>query len=120
MAAMDESLFDRIADKELHALEGALSELDPDECEVDNASGVLTLSLAGGSKLVVNSHRAARQIWLAAYLPGVRRAWHFSPVEEAPHWRWRTAPSADGSDELRATLESLLAGALGRPVPLPG
>lgn len=112
-ALMDETLFDKIAEAELHALEDALGDIDPDECEVENASGVLTLSLAGGGKLVVNSHRAARQIWLAAYLPGVRQAWHFSPAAEADGYRWCTQ-----DEELRASLAGLLSRQLGRAVPL--
>ena len=110
---MDEHLFDTVADAELHALEDALADVDPDECEVENAAGVLTLTLADGSKLVINSHRAARQIWMAAYLPGARNAWHFTPQQEGDGWRWRTE-----ADELRAALASLLKGKLSRDVAL--
>jgi CyaY protein len=110
---MDERLFDTLADAELRALEDALGDVDPDECEVDNAAGVLTLSLADGSRLVINSHRAARQIWMAAHLPGARNAWHFSPQKEGESWRWRTE-----ADELRAALASLLRGRLSQEVSL--
>jgi CyaY protein len=111
---MDESLFDRIADAELHAIEDALDGLDPDECEIENAAGVVTLSLADGSKLVVNSHRAARQIWMAAWLPGARQAWHFSPTAgEGGRWRWTV-----GEEELRAALGRILSQRLGRAIAL--
>ena len=72
---MTEAEFDRAADRELHALERVLSELDPDEVDVELSSGVLTLTLGDGQKVIVNSHRAARQIWMAAF----RNAWHFTP-----------------------------------------
>lgn len=113
MDAIDEPLFDRIADAELHALEKALGELDPDECEVEEAAGVLTLTFADRSKIVVNSHRAARQIWMAAHLPGTRQAWHFSPQAEGEGWRWTTDGAA-----LRPTLAGLVGKQLGRIVPL--
>ena len=106
---MEDRLFDRIADDELHHLETVLGDFDPDEVEVDLASGVLTLTMGDGVKIVINSHRAAGQIWMAAY----RRAWHFSPHDEAGTWRWRTA-----TDELRATLGGILADKLGRPIAL--
>jgi CyaY protein len=104
---MSESEFDRVADAELHYLERALGELDPDEAEADLSSGVLTLTLADGGKIIVNSHRAAGQIWMAAF----RTAWHFSPSEEAGLMRWRTA-----KDELRSTLARLLTEKLGKNI----
>jgi CyaY protein len=120
---MDEATFDRIAEEELHHLEAALSELDPDECEAELASGVLTVTFADGQKLIVNSHRAAGQIWMAAF----RQAWHFSPVSEQSRWVWRTAPrtappatAAQGPTtvavELRATLADVVGRRLGRTI----
>jgi len=105
--SMDEVLFDRIADEELSTLERVLLEIDPDEIDVELAMGVLTVTFADGGKLVVNSHRAAGQIWMAAF----RQAWHFSPHEEAGRWQWRTE-----KDELRATLSRLLSDKLGHAV----
>ncbi len=102
-AALSEATFDKIADDELHALERALSSADPDELEADLSSGVLTLTLGSGEKIVINSHRAAGEIWMAAF----RTAWHFRPHQEGDVWRWRTP-----NDELRATLTKQLAGKL--------
>jgi CyaY protein len=100
--------FDMIADAELRALERALGELDPDELEVELSQGVLTCSFSDGQKLVVNSHHAAGQIWMAAF----RRAWHFSPREDgAGKVEWRT-----DREELRSTLRTLLEEKLGHPV----
>ena len=106
---MDESLFDRIAADELKRIEKVLGNEDPDELEVDFSMDVLTLTVRQKDKLVINSHRAARQIWMAAY----RKAWHFTPVEEAGAWRWRTA-----TEELRSSLSAVLSEKLGRTIPL--
>src|SRR5262249_5608694 len=106
--AMDDQQFDRIAEEELDALERTLGELDPDEVEVSLASGVLTLTFADGAKVVVNSHRAAREIWMADGRSASRRAYHFAPHEESGRWRWRTS-----DEELRATLARVLQEKLG-------
>src|SRR5262245_46402344 len=104
---MDADLYDKIADAELHALEKALGNVDPDEMEVDLSQGVLTLEFSDGDKVIVNSHRAAGEIWMAAF----RKAWHFGPRQEGDRWVWRTADA-----ELRATLADVLRGKLGHPV----
>jgi CyaY protein len=106
---MDPDLYDKIADAELHALDKALGEVDPDELDVDLSQGVLTLELADGEKIIINSHRAAGEIWMAAF----RKAWHFGPAQEDGKWVWRTADA-----ELRSTLRDVLRGKLGHPVSL--
>jgi CyaY protein len=104
---MDADLYDKIADAELHTLEKALGELDPDELDVDLSQGVLTLEFADGEKVVVNSHRAAGEIWMAAF----RRAWHFGPRDEGGRWVWRTTDA-----ELHHTLAEVLGKKLGHLV----
>jgi len=104
---MDPELYDKIADAELHHLEKALGGVDPDELDVDLSQGVLTLEFGDGEKVVINSHRAAKEIWMAAF----RTAWHFGPHEESGHWVWRTANA-----ELRTTLAEVLQKKLGHPV----
>ena len=101
--------FDLIADSELRHLERTLGELDPDEVDVDLSQGVLTITLADDNKIVINSHHAAGEIWMAAF----RQAWHFGPREEAGKVEWRTT-----KDELRTTLSRLLSERLGRTVPI--
>jgi CyaY protein len=78
---MDEASFDRVARDELVALENAFAEVDPDDVEVSVSDGVLRLDLRDGTRIVINAHRAARQIWMAA----VASAWHFDP--DGDHWR---------------------------------
>jgi iron-sulfur cluster assembly protein CyaY len=96
--AKDETAFDQAARDELHALEDALEGADPDDCEIETSDGMLRLDLRDGTKVVINSHRAARQIWMAA----IATAWHFDPL---PDGRWVAAKTGD---ELRATVARLL------------
>ena len=107
MGMMDH--FDQIADTELRYLEQKLGEIDPDELEVELSQGVLTLTLADESEVVVNSHHAAGEIWMAAY----RQAWHFAPKEEGGKIEWRTS-----KDELRSTLSRILSERIGHAVKL--
>lgn len=95
---MDEADFDRVARDELRHLEDAFADVDPDDVEVSVSDGVLRLDLRDGTRVVINSHRAARQIWMAA----VSTAWHFDPTDGVA---WR-APKT--GDELRSTLAKLI------------
>jgi CyaY protein len=79
---MDETTFDQAARDELRHLEDAFAGVDPDDVDVSVSDGVLRLDLRDGTKIVINSHRAARQIWMAA----VASAWHFDPAD-AGAWR---------------------------------
>ena len=105
-ASHGEQDFEKAADQGLHALDRALSELDG--LEADLSMGVLTLEFPDGVKYVINSHRAAKQIWMAAE----RNAWHFDPVEGG---RWVASKSGD---ELWSAVEGVLTRKLGRPVSL--
>ena len=95
---MDDASFDSVARDELCQLENAFSDIDPDDVEVSTSDGVLRLDLRDGTRIVINSHRAARQIWMAA----VATAWHFDPIENGT---WRASKTGE---ELRATLARLL------------
>src|SRR5262252_8635434 len=83
---MDEASFDHVARDELHHLEDAFADIDPDDVEVSTSDGVLRLDLRDGTRIVINSHRAARQIWMAA----ISSAWHFDPTADGV---WRAARS---------------------------
>jgi CyaY protein len=95
---MEDAEFDHVARDELRSLEDAFEGIDPDDVEVSTSDGVLRLDLRDGTRIVINSHRAARQIWMAA----VASAWHFDPAGEGV---WR-APKT--GEELRPTLQRLL------------
>ena len=72
---MDESEFNRLADAELERIEAALeacgAELDIER----KPGGVLEVEFDNGSKLIINRHTAAREIWVAAKSGG----FHFAP-----------------------------------------
>ena len=99
-ARMDEDDFDRVARDELRHLEDALSEVDPDDVEVSSSDGVLKLDLKDGTRIVINSHRAARQIWMAA----ISTAWHFDPAP-ATGGGWTATRTGE---QLRPTLAKLI------------
>ncbi|WP_437639082.1 iron donor protein CyaY [Sorangium sp. So ce854] len=105
---LSEREFDAVADRSLRALDRAINEI-PDGVEADLQSGILTLEFEDGVKYVVNSHRAARQIWMAAE----RAAWHFDYQPSEARWvAQRTG------DELWSTVEAVLSRKLGRAVKL--
>lgn len=106
---MDENTFDTIGRAELAHIEEALDEVDPDDIDVSSSDGVLRLTLRDGVQVVINTHRAARQIWMAA----VASAWHFNPPA-APGQGWRT----DGDDELRSTLAAVVKERIGLEIEL--
>jgi CyaY protein len=106
--ALDDDAFDRLARDELSVLEQSLADVDPDQIEVVTSDGILRLDLRDGTKVVINSHRAARQIWMAA----VATAWHFDPGIDG---RWRASRTGE---ELRATVARVVAERIGIALPL--
>ena len=94
---------------ELRALVNALDALELSGVETELSSDILTLELEGGARYVINSHRAARQIWMAAE----RSAWHFDWHPERSAWIAKKT-----GDELWSTLSRILSSKLGTPVNL--
>lgn len=103
---LSERAFEAAADETLGQMSRALDALEGD-VEVELSMGILTLEFSDGTKYVVNSHRAAKQIWMAAE----RTAWHFD--FEAGRW-----VAKKNGDELWTAVEAALTGKLGRPVAL--
>lgn len=97
---ISEEEYVRRAQRELAALISALDEAETDNLECELESDILTLEFSDGAKYVINSHRAARQIWMAAE----RKAWHFDFHPERGEWL-----SDKGGDELWAALNAALA-----------
>jgi len=103
---MEESVFERLADTELEHIEALLEACD-DDLDVERMpGGVLEVEFEDGSKLVINRHGAAQEIWLAARSGG----FHFARDESG---RWVSA--RDGV-EMYARLSEVVAAQLGRPV----
>jgi len=106
---LSEAEYDSLAHPELEALVSGLDSLANDGLEAELASDILTIEFADGARYVVNSHRAARQIWLAAE----RSAWHFDFRRDERKWI-----ALKSGDELWSTLARLLSEKLGEPVTL--
>src|SRR4051794_15563430 len=107
--ALTEQAFERAADQSLRALETALTEVAGLEAEL--ASGILSIEFPDGGKFIINSHRAARQIWMAAG----STAWHFDLHPENGKWI-----AAKTGDELWAAIEAAVSRKLGEAVKLAG
>ena len=104
---MTPSEFDRLADAMLERIARAVEESGADcDCEPKDA-GVLELEFADGSRIVVNRHSAARQIWVAARSGGY-------------HFRWNGSDWVDTREggELLATLSKLVSEQSNRAVVL--
>ena len=71
-----------MADKELNNLVDQLDELDPDIVEGFLSMGVLKVTFYEKDICVINSHQAAREIWMAYDA----RAWHFGWDEPSRQW----------------------------------
>jgi CyaY protein len=111
MDPREEAGFDAIGRAELAYIEEKLADVDPDDIDISTSDGVLTLALRDGVRVVINTHRAARQIWMAA----VASAWHFDPPRPGdPGGMWRTA----AGDELRSTVRRVIQERLGLSVDL--
>jgi len=104
-----EAEYEAVAVPELKALVRVFDELELAGLEAELASDILTFEFEDGARFVVNSHRAARQIWMAAEL----KAWHFDWVAERSAWI-----AQKSGEELWSTLGAVLSRKLGRSVTL--
>ncbi len=93
---MEETEFNTLAEATLVRIEQALDACGADIDYELQAGGVLELEFGDGSKIIVNRHAAAREIWVAARSGG----FHFR------HEQGRWIGTRDGA-ELIATLERL-------------
>ena len=102
---MDERQFEALAAQVLQRIERALDESGIDADFELKEGGVLELEFANGSKIIVNRHGAAREIWVAARSGGF-------------HFRWDGAAWRDTRDggELFAALSKLVSAQSGTGV----
>lgn len=104
---MNDSDFDAAADRVLAGLARTLEASGADcDCEFQG-DGVLEIEFEDGSRIIVNRHSAAKEIWVAAKSGG----FHFRASGE----RW--LDTRDGT-ELFAALSRLVAERCGRAVTL--
>jgi iron-sulfur cluster assembly protein CyaY len=104
---MTPSEFESLADAMLEKIARAVEESGADcDCE-PKSSGVLELEFADGTRIVVNRHSVAQEIWVAARSGGY-------------HFRFDGSKWVDTRDkrELLAALSELIAGQSGGPVVL--
>ena len=104
---MTESEFETLAGAALAALESAFEASLPDADVQTKGEGVLEIEFEDGSKMVINRHGAAREIWVAARSGG----FHFR--YDGALWR----DSRDGT-ELFAAVSKLASQQGGTPVVL--
>jgi CyaY protein len=104
---MDDPQFEALADSAFERLERALEATDLD-FELKEG-GVIEIEFDDASRIIVNRHGAAREIWVAARSGGF-------------HFRWDGSAWRDtrGGDELFAALSELASGQSGRRVRLIG
>jgi CyaY protein len=101
-----ESEFQVRAEATLAAIERAVEAVDID-VEAERAGPVLTLELADGSRIVINTQAPMQQIWLAARSGGYHFAWKDGA--------WRN--TRDG-EELFKALSAIVSKQGGAPVVL--
>ncbi len=102
---MNDTEFESLAAKALARVEAAMEESGLDADVELKEGGVLEIEFANGSKIVVNRHAAAREIWIAARAGGF-------------HFRWDGAAWRDAREgsELFAALSKLVSAQGGQPV----
>jgi CyaY protein len=104
---MTDSEFEALAERALAAIERALEASGLDADVEAKGAGVLEIEFAGGGKIVINRHTAAREIWVAAKSGG----FHFR--HDGAAWR----DTRDGT-ELFAALSRLVSAQSASPVVL--
>jgi CyaY protein len=102
---MNESEFERIADAAIAALERAFEAGAPDADVQAKGTGMLEVEFEDGSRMIINRHGAAREIWVAARSGG----FHFR--YDGTGWR----DTRDGA-ELFAAVSRLASEQAGVPV----
>ena len=80
--------------------------IDPDDADVEPSGDVIRIDYRGGGRVVLNTQRPTRQLWLA----GGQRAWHFNFDAQRNQWM----DDKGRGDELFATLSALTKAAIGR------
>lgn len=102
---MDEAEFAERAEAVLARIEAALEESGVDADVERKEGGIVEIEYDDGSRMVINRHSAAREIWVAARSGGF-------------HFRWDGAAWRDSRDggELFAALSRLVSAQSGQPV----
>jgi len=105
MISMTDSEFELVADAALAAIERALETGGVDADVQFKGTGLLEIEFENGTRMVLNRHGAARELWVAA------RSGGFHYRFDGACWR----DSRDGT-ELFAALSKLVSAQSGTPV----
>lgn len=104
---MDEKAFLDLADAEMarleRVLESALAAAGVDADLESKPGGILEIEFDNGSKIIINRHQAAREIWVAARAGG----FHFKPQDGA----WLNTRDGEALSVLLSRVVSEQAGA---------
>lgn len=79
---MDEQRFRQLADETFKRILDGFDAIDADDADVDTAGNTINITYKNGTRCVVNTQGAVRQIWLA----GGQSGWHFSYDDAAQKW----------------------------------
>ena len=104
---MDDSEFNRLADTALKQIETALEKSGADLDFSMVSSGVLEIELDDGSKIIVNRHSAAQEVWVAARSGGFHFRW------DGQAWR-----DTRDSSELMSALSAVITRQSGETISL--
>jgi len=104
---MEETEFVALAEQTLERIEASLEESGVDADVQLKPGGVIEIEYADGSKMIINRHAAAREIWVAARSGGFHFRW------DGNAWR----DTRDGT-ELFAALSKLVSAQSGQAVRL--
>lgn len=104
---MNDSEFNALADEALTRIEAGLEKSGADMDFAMISSGVLEIELSDGSKVIVNRHAAAQEVWVAARSGG----FHF-------RWDGRAWRDTRNQGELMASLSALLSAQSGESIRL--
>ena len=104
---MNDNEFNTLADAALRQIEAGLEQSDADLDFAMISAGVLEIELSDGSKIIVNRHSAAQEVWVAAKSGGY-------------HFRWDGSAWRDTRDqsELMASLNRILSSQSGESIKL--
>ncbi len=79
---LDETTYNQLVAAAFKRLVEAADEVDPDVLEADSTADMVTFTARSGEKVIVNTQRAVRQIWVA----GQGRGIHFSYDPATGRW----------------------------------
>jgi iron donor protein CyaY len=72
---MDDKTFDTLVAQLWRRLTDAVDTIDPDIVEATATPDMVTLEIAGGKEVVINTQRAVHQVWVAVPGHGLHFSW---------------------------------------------